>query len=57
MRADKRRKFPIVGSEEDMMRLRSVIAAQKWDIAGLIEQRDALLQAARALAAAPTGSA
>ncbi len=30
------------------MRLRSVIAAQKWDIAGLIEQRDALMDAARA---------
>ena len=31
-----------------MMRLRSVVAAQKWDIAGLTEQRDALLDAARA---------
>ncbi len=48
MRADKGQKIPVAGSEEEMMRLRSVVAAQKWDIAGLIEQRDALMDAARA---------
>jgi hypothetical protein len=40
----KSKKSPIYANEEEMLRLRSVIAAQKWDIAGLVEQRDALLQ-------------
>ncbi len=40
----KSKKSPIHANEEEMLRLRSVIAAQKWDIAGLVEQRDALLQ-------------
>lgn len=30
----------------EVMRLRSIVAAQKWDIEGLTEQRDALLRAA-----------
>ena len=44
MRARTNRPSPAFDGDEEMIRLRSVVAAQKWDIDGLTEQRDALLQ-------------
>ena len=45
MRARTNRPSPASDGDEEMIRLRSVVAAQKWDIDGLTEQRDALLKA------------